>query len=82
MLISSAEVIGALFTLQLGWLIYGVVYRLFLSPLAQLPGPKLAALTSWYEFYFDVIKPGKFVWKIRDLHKQYGGYKGSAETLR
>ncbi|KAL8747010.1 MAG: hypothetical protein Q9190_001050 [Brigantiaea leucoxantha] len=30
------------------------------------------AWTSWYEFYFDVVMPGRFVWKIRDLHRQYG----------
>jgi hypothetical protein len=72
MLTSWAEIIAALCTFQLGWLIYGVAYRLFLSSLAKLPGPKLPALTSWYEFNFDVIKPGKFVWKTRDLHKQYG----------
>ena len=72
MLASWAEIVAAVCILQLGWLIYGVVYRLFLSPLAKLPGPKLAALTSWYEFYFDVIQPGKFVWKIKDLHEQYG----------
>lgn len=58
--------------LQLAWLFYGVIYRLFLSPLARIPGPKLAALTSWYEFYYDVIKPGQYVWKIKDLHEEYG----------
>lgn len=58
--------------LQLGRLIYGVAYRLLLSPLAKIPGPKLAALTSWYEFYYDVIEPGQYVWKIRDLHAEYG----------
>lgn len=69
---SWTETAIAIILLQLGWLIYGVIYRLFLSPLAKIPGPKLAALTSWYEFYYDVIKPGKYVWKIKDLHTEYG----------
>lgn len=49
-------------------------YRLYFSPLAKFPGPKLAALTLWYEFYYDVIKRGKYTWKIADMHKQYGEY--------
>lgn len=48
------------------------VYRLYLSPLTKFPGPKLAALTLWYEFYYDVIKRGQYTWKIAELHKQYG----------
>ncbi|CAG8978255.1 hypothetical protein HYALB_00009152 [Hymenoscyphus albidus] len=38
----------------------------------HIPGPKLAALTWWYEFYFDGIKGGKYVFKIQELHTQYG----------
>ena len=48
------------------------VYRLYLSPLAKFPGPKLAALTLWYEFYYDVIKRGRYTWKIAELHERYG----------
>lgn len=51
---------------------YGVIYRLYLSPIAQFPGRKLAALTFWYEFYFDVIKRGSYVWKIQEMHDIYG----------
>lgn len=54
------------------YITYGVVYRLYLSPVAKFPGPKLAGLTFWYEFYYDVIKRGKYTFKIRELHKQYG----------
>lgn len=56
----------------LTWVVFTTIYRLFLSPLANIPGPTLAALTSWYECYYDVIKPGQYVWKIKELHKQYG----------
>lgn len=52
--------------------IVGAIRRLFLHPLAHIPGPRLAALTWWYEFYFDAIQPGQYVFKIQELHKQYG----------
>jgi hypothetical protein len=48
------------------------VYRLYFSPLAGFPGPKLAALTQWYEFYWNVIKSGQFTFHIQDLHDRYG----------
>lgn len=48
------------------------LYRVFLHPLARYPGPKLAAASNWYEFYYDVIQQGAFTEHIRELHKQYG----------
>ena len=48
------------------------IYRLFLHPLAKYPGPKLAALSNWYEFYYDVVQQGKFTFHIQELHKIYG----------
>ena len=52
--------------------LYGLVYRLYLSPLAKFPGPKLAGATYWYEFYFYVVKRGQYVWEIKKMHEQYG----------
>ena len=49
-----------------------VFYRLFLHPLARFPGPKLAAITLWYEGYYDVIQNGQYTFKIVELHKKYG----------
>ncbi|GKZ27267.1 hypothetical protein AbraCBS73388_004042 [Aspergillus brasiliensis] len=49
-----------------------VLYRLFLSPLAKFPGPRLAAATGLYETYYDVIRDGQFTWQIERLHQKYG----------
>lgn len=56
----------------LAYLLVLAIYRLLLHPLSHLPGPKLAALTSWYEAYYDAYLPGQYVFKIVELHKQYG----------
>jgi hypothetical protein len=52
--------------------VYGAIYRLYLSPVAKFPGPKLAALTFWYEFYFDIVKHGSYVYEIKRMHEKYG----------
>jgi hypothetical protein len=52
--------------------IVGVVYRLYFCPIAKFPGPKIAALTFWYEFYYDIILRGQYVYKIQELHGKYG----------
>ena len=49
-----------------------VIYRLYLDPLSAIPGPKLAAITFWYEYYYDGIKKGQYTFQIEKLHKQYG----------
>lgn len=57
------------------FIIYAAItglYRLCFSPLAGFPGPKIAAATGWYEFYFDVIKRGKYIYEIEKMHRQYG----------
>jgi len=57
----------------------GVTYRLYFSPLSKFPGPKLAAATLWYEFYYDVIRKGRYTFKIMELHGKYG--KSASEIL-
>ncbi len=48
------------------------LYRLYLSPISKFPGPRLAALTLWYEFYHDVVRGGQYCFRINELHDQYG----------
>ncbi|KAF8250242.1 cytochrome P450 [Wilcoxina mikolae CBS 423.85] len=54
------------------YIIREVVYRLFLSPISHFPGPRLAGLTYWYEFFYDVIAYPEYTFKIRHLHEKYG----------
>ena len=54
------------------YVLYLAISRLYLSPVASIPGPRLAALSFWYEFYYDVILRGRYTWKIAELHEQYG----------
>ncbi|KAF2091739.1 cytochrome P450 [Saccharata proteae CBS 121410] len=40
--------------------------------LSGFPGPRLAAATRLYEFYYDSIKVGSYIWEIDRMHKKYG----------
>ena len=50
------------------------IYRMYFDRLSHIPGPKLAAATLLYEFYYDVVLKCQYTYKIRELHKQYGQY--------
>ncbi|QSZ30010.1 hypothetical protein DSL72_004528 [Monilinia vaccinii-corymbosi] len=71
-LITTTDLGIIIFTSLSIWTIYGAIYRLYFSPIAKFPGPKLAALTLWYEFYFSVICDGQWIWEIKRMHEQYG----------
>lgn len=49
-----------------------VIYRLFFDPLSKFPGPKLAALSRYYEAYYDVVQNGQYTYVIDQLHREYG----------
>jgi hypothetical protein len=59
------------------WVFYLVglaTYRLYFHPIARFPGPKLAALSRWYKFYYDVVCRGQLTFHIHALHQKYGLY--------
>lgn len=61
--------ISAVFSL---YVILLYTYRLTLHPLAKYPGPPLAAMSLWYEFYYDFFLRGQYLFRIRDMHAKYG----------
>lgn len=68
----TMAILATVVAVWFAYLLVLAVYRVFVSPLAKFPGPKLAALSKWYEFYFEVVKNGQFSFHIQDLHKRYG----------
>ncbi|KAK0193189.1 cytochrome P450 [Armillaria mellea] len=54
------------------WCIYCFLSRLVFHPLRVFPGPKLAALTSWYVAYWETIRDGMLVKELERLHRIYG----------
>ncbi|KID79734.1 Cytochrome P450 monooxygenase [Metarhizium brunneum] len=48
------------------------LYNLYLHPLRHFPGPKLAVLGPFHEFWYDVVQDGQFLWEIGKMHDKYG----------
>ena len=69
----------SLFQAAIGAILISLTYsvtlairRIYFSPISHFPGPKLGIATFWYQFYYDVVLRGQYVWKVRQLHQQYG----------
>ena len=72
----SSWPVPALTSLLLASIVYAFLlclYRLFYHPLASFPGPFLASMTHWYEFYYDFFSPGgQYIFKLQKMHNKYG----------
>ena len=65
----AAALLLGVSTAYMGYLAFS---RLLLSPIAGFPGPKIAAVTGWYEFYYDYFLKGMYLYEIEKMHEKYG----------
>ncbi|RHZ61391.1 hypothetical protein CDV55_104001 [Aspergillus turcosus] len=64
--------LGIVFAALASYVLFKAGYNLYLHPLRNFPGPKLAAIGPYYEFYYDVVKDGMFLWEMERMHQEYG----------
>jgi len=50
------------------------IRRVWFHPLSKYPGPRLAALTLWWQCYYDVFlnSGGQLLAHLEPLHEKYG----------
>lgn len=70
--VSISAAIGVAFLALIASFVAQCVYDIFFHPLRKFPGPKVAAVGSYYEFYYDVVKDGTYLWEIEKMHRTYG----------
>lgn len=49
-----------------------IFYRLYLHPLANFPGPRLAAASTLYRAFYQFWRDGELLHKVIELHEIYG----------
>lgn len=54
------------------WQVAKAIYNAYLGPLSKLPGPRLAAFTTWWKFYVEIVQKRSFAHELLKLHAIYG----------
>lgn len=56
------------------WVLGGSALGLqpYFHSLRNIPRPRLAAMTSCFEFYYDVLSNGLYLLKIKEMHEANG----------
>ena len=69
---TRSSIVSLIIATSLVAFVGAIVHRIYFHPLSKFPGPKLAALTVWYESYWDIIKRGQYTFEIGRMHEKYG----------
>ncbi|KAL4745018.1 hypothetical protein BDW72DRAFT_211875 [Aspergillus terricola var. indicus] len=55
------------------YVLWTIIYRIYFTRIAHIPGPKLAAATYLYHAWYDLWPhSGRFMFHCEKLHEQYG----------
>ena len=73
-------IVSVVLSLLGAYIVSTAIYRLYFHPLAKFPGRKIAALTKWYEFYFEILLPphGQYSKEVDAMHDKYGKYTSTS----
>ncbi|KAG6363849.1 hypothetical protein INS49_008952 [Diaporthe citri] len=66
----TGKILATVLCLIASYYTIGTIYDLFFSPLKNVPGPSLARVTRWWEYF--MVKRGVSNLEYVDLHKKYG----------
>ncbi|KKK12917.1 hypothetical protein P175DRAFT_0528276 [Aspergillus ochraceoroseus IBT 24754] len=50
--------------------IWTAIQRLYFHPLRHIPGPRLAAISDWYGYWYNVFGNGSYIKSFPDLHRE------------
>lgn len=71
--ILSLRTFGTIVAIWFAYYISSLIYNVSpLHPLSKFPGPRLAAASYAYEFWFDMVQKGRYTHEIKRLHEIYG----------
>ena len=72
--IALREIVLAIVALYTIFIVVEGIRRVWFHPLSRYPGPRLAALTLWWQCYYDVFLNGggQLLAHLEPLHEKYG----------
>lgn len=69
---SMNALIPAAIATVIAYAVYVIVYNLYFHPLSRFPGPRVAAVTTYWKGYVECVANRSFCHELVGLHAKYG----------